>query len=325
MFRHSTVGYVSDELYKEYLLDDCVERPTKHVGALLLDSSLITATQNEFTHKIIECGDYLQVYSYSDVKTSRKIKKDNIDNDYLFKNKNSNNKQSLQKIEYKNIMRSKFNMQRLVKSNESSFKTFITLTFSENVNDIETANKKFAIWRTKIKSIFKDFRYVCVPEFQKRGAVHYHLLTNIEIEKKYQYKRRNKLTETSIIIPQKDFNKKQLEEMNLEKRKKCYDVKYWPYGFTSVIPMKNINIIGYMTKYMTKDIDNRLWGRRRYLYSSNLKTPKIFYLNDNKVLDFIRMYGTIEKEYERQYENIYYDVYDNKIQFIEYKKLILNG
>ena len=122
-----------------------------------------------------------------------------IDVDFLFKEENHSRRHELNTIEYKNIMRSKFQLQRLVKSNEDIFKTFITLTFEENLKDIDVANQKFKSWRTKIKSIFKDFKYICVPEFQKRGAVHYHLLTNLEIDKIYTYVRLKKECETKLV------------------------------------------------------------------------------------------------------------------------------
>jgi len=99
-------------------------------------------------------------------------------------------------------MRSKFQLQRLVKANESEFKTFITLTFVENITCVEQANIMFDNWRRSIKRVKSDFKYVCVPEFQKRGAVHYHLLTNLDIKNDY-----------NIITLQKG-------------KLKMYDVKY---------------------------------------------------------------------------------------------------
>ena len=269
-------------------------------GCSLLDSSLIFPYNKKIVNaKIIECGDYYQIYYYENTKIiidpllekPQKNKKI-IDNDFLFKEENINKPKE---IEYKNIMRSKFQLQRIVKANENIFKTFITLTFEENITDVSVANKKFDIWRTNIKKIKNDFLYVCVPEFQKRGAIHYHLLTNLDIEK-----------DPNIIIPQKD-------------RKNCYDVKYWSYGFSSVFPMEDVNVVGYITKYMTKDIDNRLWGKRRYLYSQKLKKPSEYYIDfrNEKDLDII---ADLDGRCDIKYENIYYDIFGKKIMFIEYKK-----
>ena len=142
--------------------------------------------------------------------------------------------------------------------NESDFKSFITLTFAENVTDINEANKKFDIWRTKITKVLKDknisFKYLGVPEFQNRGAVHYHLLTNLEVNGDYLTLQHGK------------------ENM--------YDVKYWKYGFSSAFDIMrntddNFNIALYICKYLYKDIDNRLFGRNKCLKSNNLKKPLI--------------------------------------------------
>lgn len=297
---------------------------SKHLGALLLDSSLITATQNKnVSIKIIECGEYYQVYQYNkprlikdktiDKFTDKSYSIDlfkNVDTDNLCKSKNLSRIDEPKFIEYKNIQRSKFQVQRLVKANEQKFKTFITLTFADNVTSIADANKKFAVWRTKIKSIYKDFLYLCVPEFQKRGAVHYHLLTNIDINKTYEYIRRDKKTSVQLI-----HNQKSPDGIIHENQ---YDVKYWSYGFTSVFPMKNINVVGYITKYMTKDIDNRLWGKRRYLYSSNLKVPTTIYLDLMQDQDFL-IYLDILNKCDKQFAHSYLTISGEDISFTEYK------
>lgn len=276
-------------------------------GRSLLDSSLIFPTQNfKYDTKIILCGNYVQVYFFENIKAKHKNKPDEIDIDNLYKSKETYSKRNeLKVIEYKNINRSKFQLQRIVKANENIFKTFITLTFADNVKSIDVANKKFDIWRTKIKSIYKDFRYVCVPEFQKRGAVHYHLLTNLEIEKVYQYSRRNKNMEAQLILPQKD-------------KKNQYDVNYWSYGYSSVFSMKDINVIGYISKYMTKDIDNRLYGKRRYLCSHNLNMPKefVFEKDSPDLIHLLKIMNSSEITFRKEY----LDIYENTINFIEYKR-----
>lgn len=282
-----------------------IERPTESVGSLLLDSSLISPTQ--YDYKLIECGEYIQVYKFNKLKTSQKDKKEKtkIDIDYLFKKENIIKQNEFKTISYKNIMRSKFQLQRIVKANENEFKTFLTLTFADNIKNIESANEIFDVWRTKIKSIKKDFKYVCVPEFQKRGAVHYHLLTNLEIDKIYQYTRRNKQLEVKLIIPQ-------------ENKISQYDVKYWSYGFSSVYPLENINVVGYITKYMTKDIDNRLWGKRKYFNSHNLKIPKEILINSDILIEK-KYLNYIELLYNVKYKHSYYDVFGDEIEFTEYK------
>lgn len=295
------------EQYYDYLRAKDEEKANAERVALLLDSSLISPTQEfKYDLKLVECGDYVQVYYFENTKKKKEKKEKEIDIDNLYKSEETYKRRTeLKTIEFKNINRSKFQLQRIVKANEDVFKTFITLTFADNIKNIEVANKKFDIWRTKIKSIYKDFQYVCVPEFQKRGAVHYHLLTNLEINKIYQYTRRNKDLEVQLIIPQ-------------ENKKTQYDVKYWSYGYTSVFPMEDINVVGYISKYMTKDIDNRLYGKRRYLYSQSLKVPKeCFIEKDSKHL--LNLLMLIENS-DVTYKKSYLDYYGDEIQFIEYKR-----
>lgn len=282
-------------------------KATETILPSLLDSSLIitypiSEPKKLYTKKVIVCGDYIQVYHHKE----QRIKKDelwekekNINpmlNEFIpRKNQRKNQKNELKVIEYKNVMRSKFKLQRLVKANEKEFKTFITLTFKENISDIKYANNCFRAWRTNISKKKKDFKYVCVPEFQKRGAVHYHLLTNLDIKK-----------DNDIIKLQ-------------ENKKNMYDVIYWKHGFSSVFPMKDINVVGYITKYMTKDIDNRLFGHRRYLASRNLLKPKVMYLDDKSPRDKNYLDNLLLNS-DIKYANNYVDYFGDEIVFLEYKK-----
>lgn len=286
------------------------------IARALLDSSLITTYEKKkYNYKIIECGEYYYIYKFpyrikndQNLDCMKDYRKINIDN--LFKNEKNlvKSRGSPKQIEYKNILRSKFEMQRLIKANEDIFKTFITLTFSENLGDVKKANNKFNRWTSNIKKIFKDFAYVAVLEFQKRGAVHYHLLTNLDIEQN-----------PDIIIPQYHFNEKQYKEMTEKQRRNCFDVKYWPHGYSSVFSMKDINVVGYLSKYMTKDIDNRLWGHRRYFHSLNLKKAVTNYIDSSNIQDFSKIIEVINDS-EVVFTGTYFDINKNKIEFVEYKK-----
>ncbi len=267
---------------------------------LLLDSSLILATSSNkelYNFKVIDCNDYLQIYKFKDkqVKINKNLENKNIkkiDTDYLYKNEKEKNKNE---IELKNIIRSKLECQRLAKCNAKEWKTFITLTFEENIVDINYANTRFKCFIYKIKRVFKEFKYICIPEFQKRGAVHYHLLTNIDINN------------DKLIYSQ--------ENNNFFKH-----IKYWNEGFTKVDNLNNDikKIIGYISKYMTKDIDDRLFNHHRYFYSRNLIKPKINYINlDNlKHLDYL---NNLLKNKKIVYKNNYLNKYnDDLITFEEY-------
>jgi putative uncharacterized protein (fragment) len=152
-----------------------------------------------------------------------------------------------------NLSRSRKLVIDLAYENQKIWKSFLTLTFSENIKDIDYANKCFNCWLTSIRQSFVDFAYLCVPEFQKRGAVHYHLLTNLDVG--------------SDLLPVQNH------------KKNMYDVKYWSYGFTSAFDLRladdRFNVSLYVCKYLYKDIDSRLFGRKKILHSRNLNLPKV--------------------------------------------------
>lgn len=305
-------NYDKKEFYKNILTGDA---DYDIIARALLDGSLITASNDKrYTIKIIQCGDYYQVYRYNNIrlrkdKSQEKIKnlknKDYIYTDMLVKIENYENSPSRGVIEQKNINRSKFQLQRLIKANEKEFKTFITLTFSENVSDIKKANEKFRSWRTYIKQLKNDFKYVCVPEFQKRGAVHYHLLTNIN------YTDFELLSQNEIKIYSSKSKKMQIGR----------NIKGWNSGYSLVVDMKNINVIGYLSKYMTKDIDNRLFGHRRYFYSSNLIKPNEIYIDLFNDSDF-NIIADIVANCNVSYEKSYLDIFGSVVDFVEYKAVI---
>ena len=269
----------------------------------LLDSSLIVATNNTelYNIKLIDCGNYIQIYSLDTpkgIKQNSEKRKNilNINTDTL-KKVNHNSKKN-NNIELKNITRSKLECQRLAKANCNDWETFITLTFEENITDIDYANKRLKYFIDKIRRVFPNFKYIGVPEFQDRGASHYHLLTNININNK------------NLIFEQED-------------KKRYKHIKYWNEGFTKVDSLKNDikKIIGYISKYMTKDADIRLFNRHRYFYSRNLIKPKTNYLNLNNPnhLEFLN-----NKLNNKQliYNNVYKNSYnDELINFFEYNSI----
>lgn len=314
----------------------------KHPAALLLDSSLIFQTNyKKVTHKIIKIGDYYQIYDYKTTKLKKdknieKIKFENrpikgIKTDYKLDMKYAeeyskfySNPMYIQKgredirlkhidipveikkektIDIKNINRARFELQRIVKANEKEFKTFVTLTFEENITDIEKANKMFNSFRTYIKRLKNDFKYVCVPEFQKRGAVHYHLLTNIDYN-------------DIQLLSQEE---KKLWNKSSKQWQVGKNIKAWNKGYTLVKKIDNYNIIGYISKYMTKDIDNRLWGKRRYLCSQNLIKPKISYIDIDDIEDFAKLVD-ITAGLTVTYKTTYKNVFNEEIEFLEYRK-----
>lgn len=145
-----------------------------------------------------------------------------------------------------------------VRCNRDAFTSFITLTIRENISDVSQAYKLLYTWLKKIQRNYPNFKYIGVPEHQERGAIHYHLLTNLTLHNGYEFQ---------------------------EGKKDMYDVDYWEHGYTSVFPLdpnhidENFSVDKYITKYFTKGF--RLAcdeGHKRYYHSRNLNKPKKEYI-----------------------------------------------
>jgi hypothetical protein len=127
----------------------------------------------------------------------------------------------------------------------------MSLTFKNNVTDIDYANHEYTNFMKRINyhyfGVTKGVtKYLTVIEFQERGAVHYHTLY---------------------------FN---LPTINLVQERKTREfANIWGHGFVDIIPVYSNNVGMYLAKYMTKNIDSRLIGRRRYFSSRGLKKPII--------------------------------------------------
>lgn len=298
-------------------INETTSEGVKHPAAPLLDSSLISKYEDVerriiYDVKIIHCGDTYQIYKF-DKTRSKENKKDrdipiipkvsikDIDTDNLYK---PDRVGEVKPILLSNAIRSNLNCQRIAKANRDNWESFITLTFKENITDIVYANKIFNAWVSNVRKLKKDFKYIAVPEFQKRGAVHYHILSNLGKE------------DTNIIIPQKERTEKTKYLTTL------FDVKYWSRGFARVDFIKGDykKIYSYICKYMTKDIDDKLFGKHRYFNSQNLNKPREEFLdlsNERDLKHFNDIINNSSIDYSSQYKDIYTD---SNIEFLEVVK-----
>lgn len=293
----------------------------------LLDSSLNTGVLSlmnnklyykNYNIKVIDMQEYKQIYLFPNNKLYReKIDKDKskLLNDLdLFSNDKTTRKQfeDQNKPLFKNVIRSKIKLQRLVKCNSNDFKTFITLTFKDNITDLSIAYNRFRDFIKRTGKLQNNFKWVCVPEFQKSGRVHYHMITNIDLDN------------TDLIYKQE------------EEDKTYYHIKTWSQiirnkkidtlGFDSVELIKDKDgndtkkICGYISKYMSKSyIEDCFFNHNRYYSSNNLIRPREILIDikdDNDILKF----KDIIKNSDIIYDNIYKDCFDNDIKFFEIKK-----
>jgi hypothetical protein len=119
-------------------------------------------------------------------------------------------------------------------------------------------------------------------EFQKRGAVHYHLLCNLRY-----------------------VQSKKIE-------------KIWKHGFIKIKRISNIKNIGaYVCKYLQKEMfDKRMFGKKKYFRSQDLENP-VELVGDNASFFIEKGKDDLNLIWEKEFENEYrgkvlYQLYNYK-------------
>jgi len=188
--------------------------------------------------------------------------------------------------------RARNKIRRLINANFTSKSLFITLTYKKNMQDIESANNDLKKFVQKIKRRQKNFQYVAVIEFQKRGAIHYHMLCNYECS-------------------WKNHEELQSHERDLG--------NVWGHGFVDIGYKENDNAGAYLIKYMTKENDDeRLKGKKRYFFSRSLKQPEE--LTGVDAIDIIKEFENLPPVFT----NEYYSEFHGTVNYYEYNPMRYN-
>lgn len=245
--------------------------------------------------KVIVSGDVLEVYSYErppknnfEVTDGYEERFNDIE-DGLDLRGDRKDERRLQTVrDARNLTR------RLALMNFNSKDKFITLTYAENMTCLNRADddfKKF-IMRLKYQYGIKELKYLAVRERQKRGAVHFHLLCNWDVE----------------LIDEKQIR-------NLERH---IGEKVWKFGFVDIKPIGHVDNVGaYLIKYMTKNLSIELYkGKKLYLCSRGLERPVEYSGLEAEAL--IKFYELDNKK--EVFTNCYESEYLGKITYFEYNK-----
>lgn len=190
-----------------------------------------------------------------------------------------------------NGTRSKNNFRRLVLSNFTEQVNFITLTYAENKTDIAEAQKDFDNFMKRLRRYFgKDFKYIVVTEFQKRGAIHFHMLADLGISWSNQQEEQDK--------------------------ENWFREEFWEHGWVDIKDVEHVDNLGaYMQKYMVKRMDDeRLAGKKAYRSSQNMDRPLI--LKGEDAQNIINLY-TLQNKKET-FTNSYESEYLGNITYKEY-------
>jgi len=75
------------------------------------------------------------------------------------------------------VSRTRYTVYHLIRCNQQDINIFVTLTYKENMLDIHQAKADFKLFvkRLNYETNTKS-KYICIPERQQRGAVHFHCL-----------------------------------------------------------------------------------------------------------------------------------------------------
>jgi len=194
-----------------------------------------------YDFKVVISGKQVEVYQYKKnilrdyekKQEQREIKEKELKQLDLFEQQEIK-KQKMQS----SLNRAKTEIRRLINSNPQLNK-FLTLTFAKNITNLKETNYIFNQFIKRISYKYPNFEYLAVPEFQKRGAVHYHLLCKLPFV--------------------------EIAEIEL----------MWGQGFIRINKIESVNNVGaYVCKYLNKDLfDERSFNKKKFFRSQTLLKP----------------------------------------------------
>ncbi len=233
----------TDDLIKEILANKHSDDSRMLSPFTLLDSSvvippIIDKFKTAYYVTAITYGDYVDLYIHEkpiikakNPKSKRGSGKPKEKEDRSEDYRRRNSIKALNKI------------RQLALANFSGeYVKLLTLTFGEcdfDISNPRICNKLLSNFIQKLRKIYPNFKYLGVIEFQKRGAVHYHILCDLP-----------------FIVKEK------LAEL-------------WGYGFID-IRKPDFLAVNYLSKYLEKSLfDKRFKGVRVFFYSKNLIKPRL--------------------------------------------------
>lgn len=228
-----------------------------------------------FDGKIIVSGDIVEVFEYSKGVFKGFV---NINKNGRRGNGDITDEQKAKNREI-SLKRARKEFMRTVNANVGRYgdirPKFITFTFAGNLKDLKVANR---IWGKFIKRLnyrvygkkCNELQYGVVPQFQKRGAVHYHVIF---------------------------FNMPYIDNEEL--------AEIWGQGFIKINAIDNIKNVGaYVCKYMSSNFDDeRLVGEKCYFFSRGVKRPEKIYLDYDDIERIKKSLPVKARCYEVEFDN----------------------
>lgn len=169
---------------------------------------------------------------------------------------------------------------------------FFTFTLSEtavkNKYDYDECSSKVRKWFNNIRSRrCPNIKYLIVPEMHVSGAWHFHALVSncegLQFKKAVNNQEYRKDSAGNILLDKKgqpirnsyfgDYLRISYPSGDYIYNVVDYDEKR--YGFTTVTRVQDTRkAISYIMKYLTKDLAECTFGKKRFFYSKNLDIPE---------------------------------------------------
>lgn len=244
-----------------------------------------------YNAKVIVSGDVIEVIEYG-----KEIFKD-MEPDWIRTGRSKKADETEQERNREKVLhRARQEIRRTVSANCGGWRDargrpirpkFLTLTFAENITDLSTANHEFKLFILRLGNKVGGRRnqsclkYLAIPEFQKRGAVHYHVIF---------------------------FN---LPYIPWETIRAC-----WRHGDITINAIDKVDNVGaYVSKYLSKDLcDERLKGKKCYFKSKGLLQSEVFEFNTNTKQGKKELESVVEtaqavakRAYQVEYQSDYLD------------------
>lgn len=137
-----------------------------------LDSTVTNEPQKKY-RKVIFSGALVEEYLYETplllgMPTTRTKKKKRV---------------RTEEYQKRNGLQAQMKIKRLAAMNFKKGAKFITLTFDNSNNfditSLPTCHSYYVKFLKRLKRSVGVFHYICVPERQKRGAIHYHMIVDL--------------------------------------------------------------------------------------------------------------------------------------------------
>lgn len=188
-----------------------------------------------------------------------------------------------------------------------SWEWFLTFTFSDKElrYDFSECSKKIRKWLSNMRLRYApDLQYLIVPEQHADGAFHFHGL----------FARCGSIKFEKAINPHSN-------QVIKQNNKEVYNLTNFRFGFTTATKVEDTKkVTNYILKYITKDMCNNTFSKRRYFVSNNIPKPVVdlHMIND---VDSQSAFLDLHEKYDMTYykKSVVDDVaYNNEVEYFDF-------